>query len=496
MGDTHMRSRLTRIANFVKPTNGGDRHVSPPDDVVADVLIRDDCKLPALEAIVESPVLRPDGSILNTPGYDPVTRLILSPAPGLEVNVPDRPTRADVDAALDLLNELLHDFPFASQADRANTLGFLLTSPVRPAIAGSVPLALIDGSKAGTGKGLLANASVRIATGRQAAMLTPAGTEDEWKKTLLAVFAEGSTFVVIDEADELRSKALAHALTEGFIKDRVLGHSETLTAPVRATWAACGNNIKPRGDLVRRTYTIRLQATNSRPHERDGFLHPNLPEWIAAERGALLGALLTLARSWYAAGCPKTDLPAFGSFGEWTATVGGILAHAGIDGFLSNLRQSHDDKNDDEADWEAFLRALLERYGEAPFTTRDIEYVVREGASSLVEVLPHDLADAIGRPGVSFSRKLGKAFSKREDTRFGDENFHVARTEKDTRSGAVGWRVEAAGLQVSQVSFHSFVGEVDPPCESSKGGSYSGSGGADQTCETWKPADGSGGVEL
>lgn len=489
MGDAHVRGRLTRIANFVKPTKEGDRHVSPPDDVIADLIVRGEWRLPALEAIVEAPVMRPDGSIVVAPGYDAATRLILSPAPGLEVDVSERPARADVEAALGLLDELLRDFPFDSEADRANALGFMLTPILRPAIAGSVPLALVDAPKAGNGKGLLVNVAATIATGRSATMFTPPSSDDEWTKTLLSIFAEGSTFVAIDEADELRSKALSNALTESYVKGRILGRSETLTAPVRATWAACGNNVRARGDLVRRTYSIRLDAKTSQPHERAGFLHPNLLAWAYAERGRLLGALLTLARAWIVADRPKVDVPAFGSFEEWASTVGGVLHHAGIEGFLTNLRESHRAKNEDDAEWEAWLRALLGYYVDDSFTTRDVEYAVREHAAApLIEALPNDLSDTIGRPGVSFARRLGKAFAKREGTRFGDGDLHIMRAGQDTRGGTVRWTINAAGLQVPQVSSAYPVCEMDPP-QGAEGGVVSPERGARQTGETRKPAD-------
>lgn len=64
-----------------------------------------------------------------------------------------------------------------------------------------------------------------------------------------------------------------------------------------------------------------------------------VPEAYTLE--AALQAWLS-GRGAYATGKPQaSDLPAFGSFQEWTGMVGGVLAHVGIGGFLGNLGELH-----------------------------------------------------------------------------------------------------------------------------------------------------------
>ncbi len=64
-----------------------------------------------LEAIVESPVLREDGTILQTPGYDPESRLLYIPNAEFQ-EVLAEPTKSDAKAAVKVLRDLLIDFPF------------------------------------------------------------------------------------------------------------------------------------------------------------------------------------------------------------------------------------------------------------------------------------------------------------------------------------------------------------------------------------------------
>ena len=56
-------------------------------------------RVPELRGVRESPTLRADGSILQTPGYDEKTGLWYEPRSIYPV-IPENPTRADAEAAL------------------------------------------------------------------------------------------------------------------------------------------------------------------------------------------------------------------------------------------------------------------------------------------------------------------------------------------------------------------------------------------------------------
>jgi hypothetical protein len=174
--EASLRGRMTRVANFVNAVEVKDElfytHVAPPVDVVRDLLTLGSWPdLPALEGITETPVLRPDGTILDQPGYDPATRLIYLIPPGFKPGaIPERPTTGDIERALSLIGEATGEFPFADGASRANALALLMTHEVRTAISGSVPLALVDKPRAGTGASLFADVVAIIATGRDAEM--------------------------------------------------------------------------------------------------------------------------------------------------------------------------------------------------------------------------------------------------------------------------------------------------------------------------------------
>ena len=90
----------------------------------------------------------------------------------------------------DLLDDLLGDFPFIGEAERAHALALLLLSFVRPMISGPTPLHLIEKPAPGTGATLMVDAISIVATGTSASVMVEGRDEDEWRKRLTAKLRE------------------------------------------------------------------------------------------------------------------------------------------------------------------------------------------------------------------------------------------------------------------------------------------------------------------
>lgn len=459
-----LRGRLERSANYFGVTGEGVEFIEPPPvAVVKDVLalnVNEELqrleyrRLPGLEAVVESPVIRPDGSVLLAPGYDPGTRLFYAPAPALlDLRVPERPSPAEVAAAVDAVEEVIVDFPFADGPSRANFWAYLVTLFARPAVAGKVPLAMFDKPTPGTGGSLLAEAAVTIATGREVEMVGAPHDEDEWRKLVSTMLGAGDAVVLVDNVEHtLESDALARAITCGEWADRQLGSLDKLRSPSRAVWAVTGNNVALGRNIVRRVYQIRLDARMSDPHRRRGFRHPDLLPWILENRRRIVAAILTICRAWFAAGKPPADVPVMGSFEAWARTVGGILAHAGVHGFLGNLESMLTESGEESSPWEAFLTALEVEHGVVPFSIGQVEKdlmskpalrdVLPGELSVLLQILPASgpLQEDRVRVDARFKIRLGKAFRKRAGMRFGD-GIYVERAGEDGRNHVALWAV-------------------------------------------------------
>jgi hypothetical protein len=446
----YIRGCLTRSANFrrVWLDRGGNRQevaTSPPLDAVRDILAQPSTSwgLPPLEAISGVPLIRNDGSVISTPGYDPATWVIYTPAPGFSISsIPDIPSDEDVERAVGHIGEMYDGFPFVDHASRANMFALLLTPILRRAIRGCVPLALIDAPAAGTGKSLLAETVALLITGTNAVMQpAPTRDEEELRKLLTAVLSAGYSLSILDNvAVKVESSNLARAVTASVWSDRILGQSRTIDLPQQTVWVITGNNITLGGDIPRRSYWIRLDAKDAQPWQRSGFKIPNLKEWVLENRAALVGALLTIARSWYAAGQPKGDAPILGSFEEWSRIIGGILHHVKVLGFLENLQELYEQSDPSEGQWESFLATIHRRYYGRDFGVVDL---VRQLRLDLAfhAMLPDDVYDD-GKDGNLFTRKLGNAFRQRVDRRYGEFGVHLVKAGLDRSTKTVRWRVE------------------------------------------------------
>ncbi len=457
--DYGLRHRMSRVADFVSLSERKDEEgekrtvvlkVNPPLDIARDILAAGSWRFPPLVGVTEVPVMAADGTVTTEPGYNPATRLFYAPSPGLVVPaIPINPTNEQRRAALELIQEPFKDFPFMdypladgakqTNASRTNALAMLLTAVLRPAIPGPVPLALVDKPQAGTGASLLAEVVSLVSTGRASAMLVAPKDEESWRKSITALLLQGRTVITIDNVEEhLQSPSLSAALTGTLWQDRILGRSEMVTLPQRATWIATGNNVRLGGDLPRRCYWIRLDAEQARPWQRTEFEHPHLLQWVSEHRGRMIGAILTLARAWFAAGGPPAkDLPVVGGFEDWATIIGGVLAHAELTDFLGNLNEMYEQADDDTPQWEAFLTAWHEKWAGQSLTVAEVakELLVNE---PLANALPDDLADGSQKDAKNFTRRLGKALSRHSGMHFSNK-LYIKRDGTEKRS--IRWKV-------------------------------------------------------
>ncbi len=424
-----IRCRLTEVANFftMRKSDGGYIPVgtNPPKTLAENILAQQDWDLPALAGVARAPILRADGTICTIPGYDSASRLVYCPDPSLNLKpVPEFPCGEEVQACVDVLLEVIADFPFVDDASRANALAILFSILMRPVIKGHVPLAIVDAPMQGTGKSLLITALAKIAVGNVASESIPTKqNEDEWRKKITSILMTSASFVLLDNIPDnttIDSPMLAATLTSREVSDRLLGGNRIVSLLSRVVWAASGNNLRVTGDLPRRSFSIRLDANAERPWERTGFRIRDLEQYIDENRGNLLAAALTIIRAWYTNGKPMVPIPALGSFQEWADTIGSVLAFAGIPGFLTNLEQTQVVQDESAQEWTAFFDAWWERFGGRQLTADDVCRVVMPQSRDPVEyiddplvlALPEPLSANRDRGDGAFKRSLGRHLSK------------------------------------------------------------------------------------
>lgn len=329
-----LRSLITRSVCLVRRNakDGTIQRVHPPSWLAGNVMARGANNglnaVPPLDGVRETPILRADGTVLNKPGYDADTAMLLLER-GCYPSIPDSPTQNDAIASAELLKEAFYDFPFESEADRSAALASVLTFFARPAYAGPTPLFFVEANKAGTGKGLLVDAITQITLGRPVERQAPSEEEEEVRKRITSIMLSGAPVGFIDNIDStFGGPSLDAVITAQVWTDRILGGNGMCTLQNRTVWICTGNNPEFRGDMSRRICRIRMVTPEQNPELRQNYKHERLIDWIKQVRPQLVRAALTILRAYQVAGQPKQSMRSWGSFEGWSDYVRSALVFA------------------------------------------------------------------------------------------------------------------------------------------------------------------------
>ncbi len=300
-------------------------------------------RLPPLNGITSTPILRHDGSFHSATGYDAETGIWLVGAPDVARLVPVAPSKDEAQSAMRRLRRQFATFCFADAvtthvpdvpellvdqeappgADESALLVALLTAICRPSLtlAPGVLIRAASMSGAGAGKGLLARCICIIAFGREPFAVTAGGNAAELDKRIAAEMIAGGPTLFLDNLNDraVKSDQLSSAITECPTRVRVLGKSEMMALNASALVLMTGNGVSVSEDLARRFIAIELDARTEDPEARrfTGDIRAD----VRSHRAQLLAAGLTIWR-WgrqQAADLP-TGLP-LGSFEHWASWV-------------------------------------------------------------------------------------------------------------------------------------------------------------------------------
>lgn len=294
---------------------------NPPKDLAKQLLaLKARRRLKPLHALITAPTLRPDGTVLQKPGYDGETRLYLALDSISETPIVESPTDERVKDAVEQLFYPFNKFPFVDVDAKGVFLAALLTAVLRGTL-GTAPAFGFDAPAQGSGKTLLADCIGRLTSGHPPAVYPPvSGRDDEEnRKRIFAALLAGQPAIVLDNlVGTLDSPAIAAALTAPNIQDRVLGRSETLSVPNKALLLMTGNNLALAGDLARRVLVCRIDPKSERPFAREFDLDPS--KYVQENRQMLVACALTIIRGYLAR--PRVRAPGrMASFEKWDDLV-------------------------------------------------------------------------------------------------------------------------------------------------------------------------------
>lgn len=446
--------------DFLSRTNDGDKIVAPPIAVMRIITATILRELPQLDGVTTTPYLDADGNLVASDGYHPGSRLVLRTGGLTLPPVADKPTRAQVAKAAALITgDWLGDFPFATEADKANLVAELLTLTGREMFP-LAPMFVHDASTSGSGKGLLLLTLSLIATGEPPEVMELPGDGEEQRKTVTSVLLSGKLLVAWDELHVVAGRTLAAILTAEVYSGRILGANKLATVRNKLVQVALGNNVEVRGDMKRRVLPSRLVPDTDHPEHRTGFRHPDLAEWVREHRGELLAAAFTLWRNWLSRGRPQADVT-MGSFERWARTIGGVLQQAGIPGFGTNTAEWLSYSEEDNG-WPDHLRQLRNRFDTRWFTVSDVADAV--GAGFLKRPpLKRD-------PDKELAQQLAYAYRSQRERWYG--NLRLVRSEgRDSVTGGYTWAVHKRGERGADAHTENDAATESAPLSSVSSGS-------------------------
>jgi len=395
-----------------------------------------------LYGIVGAPVLRPDGTLLQEPGYDEATGLYLARKVPLDP-VPDLPTREQVEAARAfLLDRFLGDFPWVGDADKANYVGLLATPILRSYLRTLIPFGLVTSTMPGSGKTIL-TCGLGMLYGQR--VLTWTKNDEELRKAITSVLADPVGTIIFDnlaEGSVIDSPVLARLITDRTWADRLLGKNTTAAFQNDRVWTATGNNLRLGGDMRTRSVLVGLNPDMPRPEERIGFAIPNLDQWIlsTANQRTVLWHLLILVADWTRAGAPRENGLTMRQFTEWAEAVGRFLAHHGIKGFLGNVETVRD-IDEEDASWAAFLGQWHQLQADGTvslrLTSNDLRLTADIPPGGQDPWLGLFLVDGRGKPPST--KSLGRLLTGHIDRYHGS---YVLRSQLHLHSKVRAWWVE------------------------------------------------------
>jgi hypothetical protein len=466
----YLIEQLTRYINFQKYDARSKKWLSVncPTEVATTYLARvGKWNLRPIAGIVEAPTLRPDGSIFEEPGYDAETGLLYQPAMDFSP-IPQEPTKEQARAALNVLIDLLEEFPFvadpvevikeagnetevkvetvedgSASSSRSVALSTILTAMIRRSIS-HAPLHAADAPVASSGKSLLVDLASLIATGHEAPVITQGKSEEEMEKRLGSMLLAGDTLISFDNCETpIGGELLCQALTQETIKVRILGRSETPTVPSGSMLCATGNNLNITGDMVRRAIETTLDPGVERPEHRKFKKDPIA--MIKADRDLYVSAALTVLRAYIVAGSPDVGTTPLASFGEWSRWVRNALVWLGEPDPCISMEKTRAEDPEIQTHLNVMNEWLSSSFGNTQDVTvrTIIEYATEREGGTLIPTFTHPgfreaLLIVAGEGGNISSGRLGKWLSKKKGRVINNQRI----VQAGARGHAVRWRVE------------------------------------------------------
>ncbi len=387
--------------------------------------------LPPLAGVARQPYFREsDGELIIQPGYDKTAqRFGVFDARQFVLH---DPTPEAARAALTLLEDLLTEFHFVGDTDRAAALAAIFTAVVRPTLA-YAPGFHVRAPVFGSGKTYLCELIGAFAGPGGNAKVSYPTTSEEATKVILSLLLTSPAVIEFDDMDTdwIPHGTIKRMLTAEHITDRILGVSKTATVSTRTLFLGSGNNVGPVRDLLRRVLTIHIDPRSATPATMSYKGYP--VDKVRQKRGLYVAAVLTIVQAWRAAGSPRVAVDSIVTFGgAWSDYCRYPLMWLGHpDPATALLDQVRHDPDGDALS--GLMTEWYDIFGSTPTTVRKAVELATCGQSNLLDAMREFPVEERGEINRS---KLGWLLKKNANRIVGGFEFQKAEAD-----GRTAWRV-------------------------------------------------------
>jgi hypothetical protein len=343
----YLRDNLPCFRWYKRPEKDPEkRPAEPPDAWANDVRLAAAKKKISLRHVVsthDGPVLYlKDGRVClaSVPGFTET-----APSQGVWVNpysgsdgaaLPhgELPQYSQQDAAraAQLLLDVVPDFQWRGDADRAGWVAMMLTICGNNLYDGPHPAFIVQAKHRGGGKSLLSRLAIGIATISDPLKVKTAMTlpdEDEQEKRLASLALKGQNLVFWDNVKRpIAGQPIESQITASVVSLRILGRSEMPSVVWRPVHVFTMNTARASHDMAERSINVQLDSTEGRRNES----FDDVQAYVRQHQIELFRCLTIILAAWLQAksrGVTVKCMP-FGSFESWHDVVQSACVFAGL----------------------------------------------------------------------------------------------------------------------------------------------------------------------
>jgi hypothetical protein len=379
--------------------------------------------LPAISLIASAPILYKTGTVLRT-GYHSELGGVLVTGGSIPPDVP-------VKEAVEALSDLLSEFAFQSEGDRARAQAALITPALKMGgfIPDAIPLDIAEADASQSGKTYRQKVVRAVYGERGYPIALKNGGVGSFDESLSAALISGRPFISIDNVrGRLDSQFLEMTVTWGErTAARVPHKGEIMVDPSGVTFQLTSNGVETTRDLANRSAIVRIKK---RPgHIFRDYPEGKLLEHVQARQSYYLGCVFAIIRAWLQDGCKRTSETRH-DFKYWAGCLDWICQNIlGTEPLLDGHVEAQERASNTSLTWLRKLALALKAAGKTgvELTASDIYEFCEEEPLEVPGARPGDLTHGCKVIGAL----LAKCF--RETAELTVDNLRVVRSEKAER---------------------------------------------------------------